>query len=414
MSKKFYGPKIVLSCFLIMFAATGAIATFALFIPEFCIGVNASINEITLMVTTNCIGVVLGGVLATKAFEKIGLKKSALAGLVCLALHFTIYATTYSLVMLYIAAFIGGIGMAMGTVACCSGIVNQWYIKDFEKKLGIASSGMGIGAAVFTIIAGQMITWFGYRVAYGVQIAILLVIGLPAILAIKMPEQLNQKPYGIDEIGSEENDFSQITGVTAKELYKKVSFWFIVLGMIGIGCLNINFESYIGSYWQLHGMSVATTSVYFAVYMTLGALLTSVGGVIAEKLKAKLFTVYLVAMFVIGIISIIRWGSNQSMLWMCLMILGMSASYPLLTTIQGVVVADCYGNVDFTKVCSIVTTAYYAGQMLAPIEFSLFMGATEDYGKGFTAQIIIALLAVVCIILGAVTSPYKKHSETNP
>lgn len=411
MKEKFYGRKIIVAVFILMFAAYGCISTSAIYFPEFVTATGSDISKIAIMSSTYGVGCVIAGFFADKVMDKIGLKWSAMIGVLLIGLHHFLYSMTHSVIGLYIEAALGGVGYALGTMTCCAAIVQKWYVKDREKMIGYAFAGTGVGAAFWTLLAGQMITKYGYAISYRIEVVLVLLLCIPAILfVIKMPEDLGVKAYGAGEADVLDNTDTpaEVEGPEAKEIYKTPSFIIMLIGLVAVGFLNLNFESYTPAYWQENGVTVAATSAYFAAYYLLGSILTAFAGVIAQKFGAIVYTIYLCVVFILGVVAVLIWGYSFSIVFILLCVLFMSASFALYSSVPGTVTTEAYGSRSYTRICALLTAAYSVGQLIGPLQFSYTLDATGSYTTAYISLIIVGVIALVAVVVGLLTAPMRK------
>src|SRR5260370_15955695 len=100
---------------------------------------------------------------------------------------------------LYLLFTVLGIAMASGPAPVPYGVViSHWFNRHRGLALGLSMMGIGIGSVVVPILAQRLITLFGWRTAFAIFGAAVLLLPLPVIAALLQndPRQLGLEPDG--------------------------------------------------------------------------------------------------------------------------------------------------------------------------------------------------------------------------
>jgi MFS family permease len=409
--QKFQGYKAAVACFVIMFASYGSLSTFAIFLPEFIVSMNSDVATIGYMASFFGFGGVIGNAVAGKVFEVIPLKWCAVIGNLMIATHYTMYSFAENVTTLYIAAAIAGLGMGIGTLSCCAAIIQQWFIDYREKLIGLSFAGAGFGAGVWMFLDGQMIELIGYRHAYHVMIAFVLLVCIPlTIILIKDPKKIGQKPLGWEkeeELKSLANSQEDV-GISFVEAVKKPVFYIMLIGVTFIGMLILGFETYAPEYWQQHGVGVAMSATYLTIYYLIGCGMTMVSGVIAQKISVKAYIIYTNIFFIIGAICVAAWPSFQTFGFTLLILFCMGVAYPLFSSVPATVTTITFGNRDYAKICAVLTAGFMMGSVLYPIGVGFCVNYFGTLVAAYYFLAISAAVAMILIVIGLYLSPMKK------
>ena len=411
--QKFYGYKVAFACFVIMFASYGSLSTFAIFLPEFIDGVNSDVATIGIMASFFGLGGVVGNGIAGKVFERIPLKWCAVIGNCMIALHYTLYSLATGVATLYIAATIAGIGMGIGTMSCCAAIIQQWFIDMREKLIGLCFAGAGLGAGVWMFLDGQMIELIGYRHAYHVMIAFVLLVCIPiTILFVRTPERMGQKPLGWEKEEELKRQArvsgNEDVGIEAKAAFRMPVFWMMFIGVTFVGMLILGFETYAPEYWQSNGISTATSATYLTIYYIMGSVLTMLSGVIAQKVSVKVYIIYTNIAFIIGAACCSIWPSFQNFGFTFLCLLCMSIAYPLCSSVPATLTTETFGNKDYAKICSVLTAGFMLGNVAYPIAIGWLYNIFGTLSVAYAYLAGSAVVAMILICIGLALSPMKK------
>ena len=136
-----------------------------------------------------------------------------------------------SLWQLYLWFTILGVAMASGPAPVPYGVViSHWFNRHRGLALGLSMTGIGIGSVVVPILAQRLITSFGWRAAFAIFGAAVLLLPLPIIAALLRNDPAQR---GLQPDGDEKNPLSQLQspdkqGLTWHEIWHSPSFWTLI------------------------------------------------------------------------------------------------------------------------------------------------------------------------------------------
>ena len=185
-----YAWVIIFACFLLGFFCLGfcsgnkglylAAITEALEIPRSLFSLNDSVRYLTTAVMNLFFATVL---------HKLGVKKMVALGVLSLAIQCVISALATTVWEFYIAGFFLGMGLALCTTTMISFVIRRWCKENTGKILGFVLAANGVGSALATQVVSPMIYEsgdpFGYRNAYWLMAAILVVVGVVVVPLIR-------------------------------------------------------------------------------------------------------------------------------------------------------------------------------------------------------------------------------------
>ena len=126
--------------------------------------------------------------------------------------------------------------MASGPAPVPYGVViSHWFNRHRGLALGLSMMGIGIGSIVVPMLAQRLITTFGWRMAFAIFGAAVLLLPLPFIAALLQndPEQRGLHPDGDEKIQASHLPPQDKQGLTWHEIWHSPTFWI----MICIFCL---------------------------------------------------------------------------------------------------------------------------------------------------------------------------------
>lgn len=396
--KKRQDRGILITCFFIMFASYGSLSSFAIYVPEFAEGVHSSVALVGLIAGIYGGACVIFGLFVDQIFKKMGLTAAALIGALSQVVSYSCYAAALNIWVLYLGGIIGAVGMAVGTMTLCSTIIEMRFPDDHEKKFAQVCSGTGIGAAFWILFDGATITLFGYRISYIIMCVLIIIMVVPLTLVyIKTPEKMFVRPK---KHGGKQNTVIEKSGQPASKIYRTAAFWLTMIGMVGVGYLNMTFESYAPAFWEEHGITTMVSSAMLCAYYIIGAVTTALAGVIAKRYKSRVYITVLCAAFILGTALLSIWGIYTSNVILILGIVIIAASYALYSNVPGTITAELFGTRDYIKICTSLTMGYSIGQFIGPIQFSATLAGTESYVISYVTLAVSGILALLFCLWG--------------
>lgn len=181
--KLHYRWVIVGACFLLGFFCLGfcsgnkslylAAVTEALDIPRSLFSISDSLRYITSSAMHMAFGTLL---------HRLGARKMVTAGIACLIAQALVNATATSIWGFYAGGILLGMGLTLCTTTMISTLIRRWCPQNTGRILGMTLAANGVGGAVAAQIVSPIIYRegqpFGYRNAYLLMAAMLLVVGL--------------------------------------------------------------------------------------------------------------------------------------------------------------------------------------------------------------------------------------------
>ena len=142
-------------------------------------------------------------------------------GLTCIA-----FAPAHYAAFAAIVAFAGLISAGQTAIPYCR-VVGGWFDRRRGLALSVALTGVGIGAAVFPLVAQHMIAAHGWRAAMLSIAAAAAVIAFPAVaLLLRDPPKGKGGAAGV----------APTSGMTRTQAFRDRQFWLIAAAFILIGC----------------------------------------------------------------------------------------------------------------------------------------------------------------------------------
>jgi MFS family permease len=136
-----------------------------------------------------------------------------------------------SLWQLYLLFTILGVAMASGPSPVPYGVViSHWFNRHRGFALGLSMMGIGIGSIVVPILAQRLISSFGWRAAFAIFGAAVLLLPLPILAALLQNDPAER---GLQPDGDERNLLSPLPpqdkqGMTWHQIWHSSTFWVLI------------------------------------------------------------------------------------------------------------------------------------------------------------------------------------------
>jgi MFS family permease len=229
----FYGWWIVLISALGLFLGPVPIAvfSFAVFLKPLAQEFHASRGAVSFAFTLHNIILAFGLPFAGKLIDRYGPRKviltsNLMAGLTLLSAYFC-SGRIWQLYLFYLALGLASCGVM--SVSYCD-VVAHWFDRRRGLALGLMMLGLGIGALIMPSGAQYVIATFGWRFAFGIIGAAILLITLPVLTMFlkERPEPIGLSPDGrtaaITALPGAECD----PGLSWREARHNPTFWLLL------------------------------------------------------------------------------------------------------------------------------------------------------------------------------------------
>lgn len=410
-----YAWLILISC---CFMFAGSMALINSIIGVYMIPVTTAMEcargDFTFMLTTQAISIVISMPIWGNIYQnkKININLALTIGAICMILCPLICSFADSLIVFYIAGFIGGIGIAACFTMATPVLIGNWFAKQHRgKMIGIAACFAGVStifwSPLFTVIIGN----FGYKTSYLVNAILMAVLILPWTLFVikRSPEDKGLKPFGFNEGTEDAVESVAGAGMSAKSALKTPVFWIVFLG-VALTALGMGFNN---NQTGIAKEFLANTDMAESAAI-IGASMISAAAL--GNLISKLTFGFLADRFSLNICFVLH-----QIVWLLAFVLWLaSGSIPAVLIAGGFCLGFCnapsrvgwalavrklFGNVDYSKIWSYVAVASSIVGGISTSAIAWIYDGTGSYHNalivGIVVVVVIAILAVVaCSFIG--------------
>jgi MFS family permease len=327
---------------------------------------------------------------------------AGLAGATLIAAPWQLYATLGLLV---------GIGANCMSYSVHSQFLPNWFVRNRALAIGIAFSGVGVGAILILPWLQALILTEGWRAACWKLGLITLVVLMPInLLVAKSPESLGLLPDGERHLpdGTARKRPSNIvdaewaaTDWTVPRAIRTARFWWLAVGFFGGGwawyavqihqtkyLVEIGFDPMLAA-WSLGVVAMAG----IPGQIVLGALSDRFGREIVWTLSCLGFAICYVALLLLAA------DPSQPLLW--LMVLSQGLLGYAFASIMGPIVAEIFEGARFGSIFSLLMVALIGGGAAGPFFTGVLHDVTGTYTIAFALGVFFSILCAVAIWIAA-------------
>src|SRR5208282_5017696 len=126
-------------------------------------------------------------------------------------------------------AALGAVVHGLGPIPC-GYVISHWFDRRRGFALGLMMIGLGLGAMIMPSLAQQLIARRGWRAAYSILGAAVLLIAFPVAAALlkEKPQDLGLLPDGAPPEKSAALSVSVVSGLSTREAWHSGTFWLMV------------------------------------------------------------------------------------------------------------------------------------------------------------------------------------------
>lgn len=190
---------VVLTCAVLCFTCSGMVFnTWSIFIVPISHDLHVETNQFTLNVSIIYLSAALMAAPMGNLMEKYDLRAVFSFSVICCALGFLLGSCWTQVWQFYVSGILEGIGVVTITYLGAPTIVNRWFNVHMGLLVGFCVAMAGIGGATWSLVGGYLIAGLDWRAAYLCYGSIILLLGIPLILAFirSYPSDVGLTPYG--------------------------------------------------------------------------------------------------------------------------------------------------------------------------------------------------------------------------
>ena len=402
-SKFNYAWVIVITCIAMEFMALGfcssnkslylAAITEALSIPRSLFSINDSCRFLITAVANLFFGTLL---------HKFGVRKLVGLGFLSLAASMLVYSAAEAVWVFYIGGCLLGLGLTFTGTTMASYMVRRWCTKNVGTVQGLVLASNGLGGAVAAQIVSPIIyeegNAFGYRNAYMLVAALLVVVGVLAVVFLKEPEGGAQvqpgkkkKPRGEGWVGMEYED-----------AVKKPYFYPTLIAIFLTGAVISSVNGISAAHMKDVGLDTAYVATVLSAHSLALTAFKFLTGVCYDKFGLKVsMSICQVAAVVVFVLLALMTNSPSGKVFAMIFGIFSSLALPLETVMLSFITSDMFGNRSFAKMLGIISALNTAGYAVGSPAVNICYDTFGTYVPAIwaSAGIMAALIVAFRLIL---------------
>jgi MFS family permease len=266
-------------------------------------------------------------------------------------------------------------------------LVSHWFDKSRGLALGLTMLGIGVGAVIMPSVAQTLIALFGWRTAYSILGASVLLICWPVVACFVkekprdfslLPDRASAKTEGIDDARE---------GLSAREAWRNRDFWLMAcaftLVSASVQACVVHMVPMLNDR-NLGMRAAASGSSLIGAAVMIGRLGT---GYLLDRIFAARLASILFAVSASGIALLLLGDRSAAFAGAFLVGLGLGAEVDLIPYLA----SRYFGLRDFGKVYSTLFAAFALAGALGP----LIMGAGFDRTGSYRGPLVGFFLAIL-------------------
>lgn len=235
--KKHYSWKVMLACILIKIGIDGmTMSAMGNFVTPIVKELGCGVSALTAYTSINAVAMALLYTTAAKFLNTKNIGRIMGTAALIQVVGLGMMATYHNVVMFYISGAIIGLAQAFTGFVAIPVVINMWFKKNTGTVLGTVMATGSVATTLYSLLTGQLINHFGWRISYLIMATIAAVVTVPAVFAIiRRPQEVGCLAYGAEEdaqVNLSPSSSKGSVGLTKKQAMKIPVFYITWLACI--------------------------------------------------------------------------------------------------------------------------------------------------------------------------------------
>ncbi|QQZ10165.1 MFS transporter [Heyndrickxia vini] len=406
-TKVFYGWYVVMSGFVIMFAAFSIInALHSLFLVPVTEDLGMSRTTFSLALSITGLGVAGASPFMGRFLVKSNMKLIMSVCVIVAGLGFASFSLANSALYFCVVGFLIGICVAGFSNIPISIMITNWFYEKKGMAMGIAFAGSGVGAAALSPLLSSFIEQFGWRISYVIAGGLVIVITLPFVLLFTKKSPIEK---GVIALGSN-NQVTTVqlheeeSGMTVGEAKTSAKFWLFIIGIVCFALVAGGVQMHIPAYLVDIGHPVLFAGTIFGLLSLTNTVGKLILGVVLDKFRTVGGAIYVGICMTIAMLALLS-ATTQSLAFVFAIAYGLSIS--IATLGPPFMTDDLFGKKNFGQLFGIVQVFFVATSSLGVIVSGFIYDVTNSYRFAWIFFMCLFILGMACVLIA--TSIKKNH-----
>lgn len=305
-NKKHYAWKIMLACILIKIGVDGmTMSAMGNFVTPIVRELGCGVSALTAYTSINAVAMALLYTTAAKYLNTKNIGKIMGTAAMVQVVGLGMMSTYHNVVMFYISGAIIGLAQAFTGFVAIPVVINMWFKKNTGTVLGTVMATGSVATTLYSLLTGQFISRFGWRVSYVIMAVIAALVTVPAVYAIiRRPQEVGCEAYGAEE--AVQSDLNVSTGSCGFSLTRKQAMRLPMFYIAWLACICFSYGSGVAynvqTFSTLELKQTITFGSVVGVALNLGTIFSSlIVGRINDRHGVKAGIVWGVITTVLGL-----------------------------------------------------------------------------------------------------------------
>jgi MFS family permease len=304
---------------------------------------------------------------------------------------------------LYLGVLVGG-GANCMTYTVQSQYLPNWFVRRRALAIGIAFSGVGVGAVVALPWIQALILSEGWRTAcWALGIVVLVLLAPINLLVAKRPEDMGLQPDG----GARATGAARRSNIvdaewvaiewTLARAVRTTRFWWLAVGYFCGGFVWYAVQVHQTKYLVDVGFSPMQAAWALGLVAMAGIPGQILLGALSDRIGREIVWTITCAGFAICYAALLGLAAGPSPVLLYLMVLSQGLLGYAVTSLMGPVVAEIFEGPHFGSIFGLITVPLIVGGAAGPAAAGLLYDRTGDYTAAFWLCIALCAVGAVAI-----------------
>lgn len=348
----------------------------------------------SLAVMPYIIACVISNMCSGALLQRLGYKKTVLAGLAATAIAHVLMPFSQNLLFYGAVRILFGFGYGVCFTAGAVKLIKDWFVRHQGLVCGVVSMASGVGGSIMTMILTGLVENLGWKTAMFISAGMVLVTTLTFVFIKNRPEDKGLTPYGQDfapEKVQKANTRNVWEGLSFGELTHKPVFYFACFCVfVSCACMYVTSQMLI-PFLEDSGFAAGEAAAMQSMFLLSIAIIKVFCGALCDRISAKYVAVGCLAGSVIGQLLLCVGGSS----WIYYVgVLVFSTGLAMTSVMLPLLALPLFGQRPFLNVGGIFLGMASLGNLAAqPIANTLF----DKFGTYVPVYIGAAVIHAIII-----------------